>query len=258
MRNIIYFVLFLSFCSIKAQEIMTISKNDFNERGLIEKFFDASFNSQTNEFSWKPNFEERLNFGVSNNGKLYTKIDTILNYGSSKKFRTIVLNTFVKEENGEKENCHACSPILSLIIFEFDKENEYLNLRYFKKNVTHYGAWGEPYPVDILQFSEDEYLLVVNGGWSGQGVTSISKRFYYYGTEVLSVESYADNFGWTDDKNLQYKYETLIDLDKVKKTITLTKKGTEISEKTDLKVPVNKVEKYKFDEDYGTYIKICK
>lgn len=257
MKKIFTIICFALFLSANAQNTMTIKKNDFNIVSVISELFEAKHNDETKEFIWKPNFAEKLEFGVSSDGYLYTKLDTLLIYGKDKNLGTIVTSTYVKDENGEKENCHACSPSLSLITFKLDEARENLELLYFKKFVTKYGGWGEPAQVGFLQITDNDYCINVTSVWQGQGITIGYQNLYYFGENILNIDSHEDNFGATSNKNEQINYETVVSIDKVNKIITLNKKGTEISEKTNQKISINKIEKFRFDENYGKFIKIC-
>lgn len=257
MKKIYTIICFTLFLSANAQSKLKIKKNDFNIVSVISELFEAKQNNETKEFKWKPNFAEKLDFGVSSDSYLYTKIDTLLIYGKDKNLGTIVISTYVKDENGEKESCHACSPSLSLITFRLDENRENIELEYFKKFVCKYGGYGEPAEVSYLQITENDFCIQVSNEWQGQGITIGNKSLYYNGENILNIDSYEDNFGMTDDKNEQISYETIINIDKINKIITLTKKGTDKSEKTGKKIPINKIDKYRFDENYERYIKLC-
>lgn len=257
MKKIFTIICFAIFLSASSQNTITFKKKDFNIVSVISELFEAKHDDVTKEFIWKPNFAEKLEFGVSSDGYLYTKLDTLLVYGKDKSLGTIVTSTYVKDANGEKEDCHVCSPSLSLITFKLDETRENLELLYFKKFVTKYGSWGEPAQVGFLQISEDDFCINVSSEWQGQGITIGYQNLYYYGNNILNIDSYEDNFGSTSNKNEQISYETKVSVDKVNKIITLTKKGTEISEKTNKKILINKIEKFRFDENYGKFIKIC-
>jgi hypothetical protein len=47
-----------------------------------------------------------------------------------------------------------------------------------------------------------------------------------------------------------------MEVDKINRIITLTKKGTEISKKTGKKIPVNKITKYKINDNPVSIVKI--
>ena len=245
MKNIFTIFSLTIFLSINAQ---TFKISEYDLPKIVSELFDATYNRQTKEFIWKPNYAERIEFGVSTDGNLYTKIDTILTHNKKKDIVTIATSTYVKDENGEIESCHACSPILSLMSFKIDDARENLQLLYFKKFVGHNGSWGAPNPVEILQFSENDYFVMVNQFASGQGSSYNSISLYYEGNEVLHFDSSADNSGETDNVNKIYSWETSMKVDKINRIITLTKKGTEISEKTGKKIPVNKITKYKISD----------
>ena len=159
----------------------------------------------------------------------------------------------MKDENGEYESCHICSPSLSLITFKLDEGKENVELLYFKKFVSRIGSFGESTDVDILQISQDEYCVKESNEWVGQGSSYTYEHLYYYGEEILDIDTYGDN-----QDNLFNHYETIVSVDKINKIITLTKKEAGRNKKTNQKTTINTIEKYKFDDDNKKYVKICK
>lgn len=254
MKKIFTIIILLFYVSINAQDDITFKKTEGDSilPSIISKLFDAKFNEQTKEFIWKPNYAERLEFGVSHDGYLYTKLDKYLKYDNNN-FTTIVAYTYVKDENGEYESCHICSPSLSLITFKLDEGKENVELLYFKKFVSRIGSFGESTDVDILQISQDEYCVKESNEWVGQGSSYTYEHLYYYGEEILDIVTYGDN-----QDNLFNHYETIVSVDKINKIITLTKKEAGRNKKTNQKTTINTIEKYKFDDDNKKYVKICK
>lgn len=253
MKKYFTIIILLSYLMINAQNVISFKKSDFDLSNVISELFDAKFNTQTKEFIWKPNYAEKLEFGVSSDGYLYTKIDTILKYGVDKNIGTIVTNTYVKDENGKYQSCHACSPSLSLITFKLDEERENLELSYFKKFVSKFGSFGESASVSVLQISEEDYCIKVSNEWVGQGSSYSYEHLYYEGENILNIDSFGEN---PEEPN-KFHYITTIGVDKINKIITLTKKETRISKKTKQKIMINNIEKYKFDDYNYRYIKIC-
>jgi hypothetical protein len=246
-------ILFLS-VSISAQNNIKFKKSEADSLlpSIISELFDAKFNKQTNEFIWKPNYAERLEFGVSFDGFLYTKIDKYLKYNNNN-FSTIVAFTYVKDENGKYESCHACAPSLSLITFKLYEESENVELSYFKKFVAKIGSFGELPEVSVLQISEKDYCIKVSNEWVGHGSSYTYDHLYYEGENVLDIDTYGDN----PEGSNKFHYNTTINIDKINRIITLTKIEDGISKKSKQKISIYNTEKYKFDEYYYRYIKIC-
>lgn len=253
MKKYFTIITLLSYLMINAQNVISFKKSDFDLSNVISELFEAKFNAQTKEFIWKPNYAEKLEFGVSSDGYLYTKIDTILKYGVDENIGTIATNTYIKDENGKYESCHACSPSLSLITFKLDDERENLELSYFKKFVAKFGSFGESASVSVLQISEEDYCIKVSNEWVGQGSNYSYEHLYYEGENILNIDSFGEN---VEEPN-KFHYITTIGVDKINKIITLTKKETRISKKTKQKIMTNNIEKYKFDDYNYRYIKIC-
>ena len=265
MKNIFTIFSLTIFLSINAQ---TFKISEYDLPKIVSELFDAKYNRQTKEFIWKPNYAETgfgdlrtdgnlyTTSGGASDGNLYTKIDTILTHNKKKDIVTIATRTYLKYENGEIETCRQCSPILSLMSFKIDETRENLQLLYFKKNVVDNGSWGEPNPVEIIQFSENDYFVMLKYLESGHGDVNEYITLYYEGNEVLHFCSSSDNAGATYNVNKIYSWETSMKVDKINRIITLTKKGTDISEKTGKKIPVNKITKYKISDDPVSIVKI--
>ena len=254
MKTLLTIIILFFYVSLSAQDKINFKKADSELLlpSIISKLFDATFDEQANEFVWKPNYSEKLKFGVSKDGNLYTKLVKYLKYNDNL-FTTIVAYTYVKDENGKCETCHVCSPSLSLITFKLDENKENVELLYFKKFVSRIGSFGEPTDVDVLQISENDYCIVESNEWIGQGSSYIYEHLYYEGENVLDIDKYGDN---TDD--LKFHYETIISVDKKNSTITLTKKELDKTKKTNQKATSDIIEKYKFDDNNKKFIKICK
>ena len=193
MKNIFTIFSLTIFLSINAQ---TFKISEYDLPKIVSELFDATYNRQTKEFIWKPNYADNLSeFDVSTDGNLYTKIDTLLTHNKAKNIVTIATSTYVKDQNGEIESCHACSPMLSLMSFKIDDARENLQLLYFKKYVGQHGTWGEPAWVEILQFSENDYFVKVSEFQTGQGTSAGNEVLYYNGNEVLRFDSSNDDSG---------------------------------------------------------------
>lgn len=254
MKKIYTIIILFFYVYINAQDAIKFKKSEADSvlPSIISKLFDAKFNEQTKEFIWKPNYAERLQFGVSSDGYLYTKLDKYLKYDNNY-LTTIVAFTYVKDENGKHESCHVCSPSLSLITFKLDKEKENVELLYFKKFVSRIGSFGESTNIDILQISEDEYCIKESNEWASQGSSYTYEHLYYNGENILDIDKYGNN-----SDNLNFHYETIISVDKNKKIITLTKKEVDRNKKTNLKTTIDTIEKYRFDDNIKKFVKICK
>lgn len=217
-----------------------------------------SINAQTfkiSEYDFPKIVSELFKLGVSTDGDSYTQIDTIFTHNKKKDIVTIAISTHVLDENGEIENCHACGPILSLMSFKIDDARENLQLLYFEPFVGNHGNWGQLSSIEIVQFSENDYFVKVSDFQSGQGSSFGGEFLYYNGNEVLYFESSASIDDWNGGGGY-VSWETTMNVDKINRIITLTKKGTEFSEKTRKIIPVNKITKYKISGDPITIVKI--
>ena len=70
---------------------------------------------------------------------------------------------------------------------------------------------------------------------------------YEDGYNLLTFTAYEDNSGTTDDKSKLYEFNTKIVVDDVNGKLILTKKGTEVNDKTKKVIKVNQIIIYKFE-----------
>lgn len=256
--NQLFLILFLlcAFTKIVAQEIIFDEKAAQSE--IISKLFEGKWNVTSEECAWKPNISEKFQFGESYNGLLYTKIDTAFNYKTSyTTYFVLIASTYIKEEGGRYETCHACSPSLSIIKLAHNNEQKQLRLESFNKFVSKYGSYGLPSDVSLFYIGGDDYCIKVDDVYAGQGETEGYTTLYYEGNNILSFSSYGDNRGTDATEFDPYEYETSIFVDKEHKKLLLNKKGTDIidSAETSKVVTVNETITYEFKN--GIFEKLC-
>jgi len=242
---------------IRAQYSYSVPKKSFDPKTVIAHCFDAKYNKDNDEWVWQPNFAEKLDFGVSADGNLYTTLDTILYYTPKHEQFAMVLYTYTKDEKGQKDAAHISAPALGIIGFNLNPTTGNYDLTYCKKFEASVGGYGEGGQVSLLQVGDDAYAVKVDWGYTGQGITTTYATLYLEGEGVLSYTSGEDNGGWTDNEAERYAYDTQLKVDKAKKTITLIRTGTEINEKTNKKVPVHQTTSYQYDEDTMQYVRVC-
>lgn len=245
-------------CSIPkltSEDVVTIS----GEQNIITTLYQGQWSSQ-NECVWKPNYEERLNMGLSDNGFLYSKLEEQFTYKTDySEVILLIVGTYTKTDN-EYNDCFACSPAIGIIKLEkYNGNDNVYKVSSFRKNVTSYsteyggGGFGG---IRLIYLGKDIYILEASqsaskGGCNNTTTTLLSTD----GDLLLSYESGADNEGAVEGDSGLYKNETKMFIDKNKGIITFHKKGTDIQYSKDLStskiVPVNKISKYMVTE-YGT------
>ena len=228
-----------------------ISKNGIKDMTWIAALFDATYDRDSSEFVWQPNFSEQIDFKVENGKKLFTRIDTIFYHGENKESFTIALSTSTKEESFNADDYVGMGwrpqEMVSLISCFLNYDKTQYQLSYFKKFVTTI----EP---------DDSYSLIeMNNGmnffmvnrippfWGG--IYRENVDLFHEGIESLSFDSGYNDGGAGGGED----WRTDFVVDKAKMTITLTKKGVyESSSGKNMKQ--TKVEKYKVDDSDGKVI----
>ncbi len=242
-------------CSIpklNAEELLTLS----GEENIIATLYQGRWNSK-NECVWKPDYEERLSMGLSDDDFLYSKLEEQFTYKTDySEVVLLIVGTYTKRD-GTYDNCFACSPTIGIIKLEkYNGNDNIYKVSSFRKNVTSYStedAGGGMGGISLIHLGKDIYILEVSqsagqGGYNNTITTLLSTE----GDLLLSYESDADNEGAVDGEDHLYKNETKMLIDKNKGMITLHKKGTDIQYSKDLStskiVPVNKITKYMVTE----------
>ena len=237
--NSTYFILAIfNFFSLSAQ-----IDYKFNAEVMVESYLNAKYNYQTKEFVWKPSKKEIEDFGVSDDGYLYSKIHDIYSYGGN--FKTIVIDTYIKNDEGYIYSCHSCSPFFGLLTFKVSKDNETTENIYFERLIGQYGEYGKPGKIGILQITNKDYCIKVDNSVYNTGTFEKTTYLYYEGKFVLE---YITESSYEGSPSLSHSYKTNVKVDKINGVITLVKKGTEYNETKGKVIAVNKTLKYKFTE----------
>ncbi len=213
--------------SAAAQEIEFLPTD--SPQHIIATLFEGKFDAQQKACRWKPNLSERLQFGESFDGMLYTELDTIFEHRSTYgTVRLLLTATYFKESEEEYAACHFCAPVLSIIeLFKNDDSNHW-NVVYFEKYTMPYGAWGNAGEVALIQLGEEWYAVEVSSTYTGQGVTENIATWYTGGKEILSYIKYADNMGMVENEADAYQYNTTATADKNLLSVVLHKTGTDM------------------------------
>jgi len=144
---------------------------------------------------WKPSPAEKDSSNISTDGFFHTRLDTILNYADSgKNTAVIIFGTYKFDKNGMAD-CHACAPIVSVAIAQWNDKGNWQVLK-FIKNFGEHGSWGGQPTYRIAKFGGNCFL-VEDWGYTSQGETSSWKRFWHLSSLVESLQ-----IGGEDDSGL--------------------------------------------------------
>ncbi|MDX1908160.1 MAG: hypothetical protein SF053_14080 [Bacteroidia bacterium] len=242
-------------CPSWAQEI--VFAPDVSDRELLETLFEGVWNRQDAECVWAPNLAERLQFGGTEDGFLYTQVDTSFNYETSDgRYRRVITSTY-RKLGGEKEFCHACAPVISEIELRYDPEASTYSLDSFGKYVTSSGSWGDMGRVSLQPIGKDIYCTRLDGAYDANGILSESITLIYQGRVVLQLFPAGDNEGTALAESDVYHFESDVRIDKARQILILHTIGTEPVDTDGLfrVVPVNRIIRYQFTD--GVFEKMC-
>lgn len=249
-------ILFFIFAALFSGTICAQFEFDIRQSNefIVATCFDSKWDKTTNSCIWKPSFYEQWQFNEKGTPTMRTKIDTFIDHTETEykdekvRYRTIVTYTHGKYTT----ECHACSPLTSIIVLRINNKTKKWELVNFNKYAPVGGSWGERPTVSAIDISDEIKLIKFEMGNSGQGITTTNTAIFALGNEVLSEETFFTNGGETDDPEKRCAFNTEITIDKTKQQITLHKKGTQCVYDNDERkvVPIDKRKTYQYESGY--------
>lgn len=184
---------------VSGQTEKTFTTLDY--KTVMTRLFDiTNFNAQ-HEALWKPNYSERINMLVSDDGFCHTALDTSMYFNSGDIKHAVMIFSTSEYQGGMKASCHACAPTLSMATFTREKDGIW-QLVQFKKDFIGFGAWGKRLGrFGIEKLGKDFYCLKAQTGIDSnqgyeRGVTTFySLNGYEQYHEVFSFVYYDSNEG---------------------------------------------------------------
>jgi hypothetical protein len=226
---------------------------------IVAKLFDGKIQAgNPKEVVWKPNTAEYFRFGVSDNGLLYTVVDTTFSRTvDSERTLIIATATYKKSEEYDFRSCHTCGPVLSLILMDDDPKSTQYRVRYIMKYITEYGTYSAPDDLSLLEMESGFALLVIDWTRNGQGESYSGKDFYFDGQLVFSVTTHAYNDNVFNGPGA-YEYDTAMAVNPATGVFTFTEHGTAPNAEGKV-VTVNQTTNYRFDANTnsGIFEKLC-
>lgn len=179
------------------------------DRDVLSVLFESdSFVDSTREIVWRPDTEERTKFNVSDDGNVYTSLDTILYWAN----RALVITKTrgVWFERGERRgytNCCACGVNYSAALFTKDGSRWQLNI--FQKIFFDGGENGDDsstFRIDaygITEYGHRRKCLVYRKPWIHEGHGG-----YWVGIErIFSIEEGPERYHLSDRISPLLTYE---------------------------------------------------
>jgi len=234
---------------------------------LLSWLFDADTFATNGEALWEPlTFADELSANLSDDGWMHTRVDTLLYYTSFDIERAVAVFETLHYERGEISDCPACGAQISVAIF--DKTGEGLwSIGRFAKHLVSLGGNGYGGEIGLAQLGENQTCLSLEMSWMGQGVYSEYLSFLNLEDleKVFNLVIHEDNMGgFAEESERTYAFDRAIQLLPTVETVTgwwefdLVTQGTQPDKDVERAVPANTVERYAFNWETGTYMKVCR
>ena len=236
----------------------------FDKINILKRLFDSQYINDKNEVLWKPNYYERMNFIISDDGYCHTTIDTLISYNSI--YKLIVFST-----TKDGFDCHACSPLISIAtIFKDDKGVWTIDL--FEKNFSEFGSSGNTGSYGVERLGDNLYCLKLHHNIDGnQGEFEGWEEFYaidYYfpgdftsNTDIRNWEPLKNVFSYRYYYSVNGSYEKYANVPDENATIKIIySKGKNIQYKIQLITKKSEketvIENFNYSNKKGIYVLI--
>ncbi len=256
------------FCAILASAQIerpeTFDLEDHND--LLARLFDADTMAENGEALWEPlTFVDEISANISDDDWMHTRLDSLLFYAAFNVERAVAVFETLRYNRGEVSDCQSCGAQISVAIFDKAVDGKW-HIERFSKHFTSLGAFGSGGQVGLAQFSENQWCLTLQMAWSGQGIYSEYLSFLNLEDleKVFNLVIHEDNMGvLAEDPERIYAFDKAIHLLPTVETVTgwwefdLVTQGTQPDHDIERAVPANTVERYAFNWETGTYMKVC-
>ncbi|MCC7245518.1 MAG: hypothetical protein IT269_07560 [Saprospiraceae bacterium] len=235
---------------------------------LLSVFFDSRQFAPTGHVLWQPaNFEENISMDRSADGWVHTRIDTILYYSTfGIKRAVVVFETLEFDAENHVLDCHACDAKLSVAVFTASEGGRWQVDR-FQKHFTSLGSDGQNGELDLTRFGPETWCLTMRMDWYSQGVYGEYVSFYDLDNlqKVFNFVEHEDNsgaFGDVPERNYaldkSIHFLTNVDSPSGWWEFDLVARGTQPDDDILRAVPANLVERYAYNWETNTYMKVCR
>ncbi|MDO8365798.1 MAG: hypothetical protein Q7T20_03295 [Saprospiraceae bacterium] len=258
----------LVLCTMLASAQTEISETfDLEDHAyLLSLLFDADTFSAEGEALWEPyTYADELLANLSDDGWMHTRLDTLLFYTAFDIERAVAIFETVHYERGVISDCHACGAQISVAIFDKTEHGRW-SIERFAKHLTSLGGGGYGGEIGLAQLGENQTCLSLEMSWMGQGVYAEFLSFLNLEDleRVFNLVIHEDNMGVLGEaSDRTYSFDRAIQLLPTVETVTgwwefdLVTQGTQPDNDVERAVPANTVERYAFNWETGTYMKVC-
>ena len=170
--------------------------------------YEALFNAEAHNgwCQWKPTPAEKDSSNVSTDGFCHTRLDTILNYSDSGINKAVIIFGTYKFDKDGFADCHACAPMVSVAVAQWNGVSNWLVLK-FIKNFGYHGSYGQQPKYDIARFGRKCFLFE-DWAYLAQGCQDSWKIFWHLPSLVTSLE-----IGGEDDSGAKEDAKTVTSWD---------------------------------------------
>lgn len=198
-----------------------VQVKNLEPRTVLTTLFESTNYSSQRGIGWKPRIDDRINFNPSDDGYLYTRIDTVMYfsdlYSQSPNDRAAVILYTNAWYGNEVSSCHACAPEMGVAIFTRLEKSWVLTT--FVRDIGQFGGWGEPGEASLFPLGPDQMGLMIESGYTGQGYTesymSIFDLGWYDGVpKVLFLKNYANGPAGCEEECTEEWCENYYDIER--------------------------------------------
>jgi len=238
-----------------------------NTEEMLLLLFDADSIADNGEALWVPmSFADELSAHISDDDWVHTRFDTLLYYESYGVERAVAVFETLRYQNGAVNDCDFCGAQISIAIFERNMNGRW-EIERFNKHFTTLGVDGFGAEAGLARFGENQWCLTLGTTWAGQGLygeylTLLNLEDL---NKVFNLVVHEDNLGALgNEPERTFAFDKALHLlpgietDSGWWEFDLVTQGTQLDNDVDRAVPANIVERYAYNWETGTYMKVCR
>lgn len=234
---------------------------------LLLLLFDADSITADGEALWEPiSFADQLSAHVSDDDWVHTRLDTVLYFDAYGVERAVAVFETLRYQNGIVSDCELCGAQISIAIFERNMDDRW-EIESFQKHFTTIGVDGYGAETGLARFGDNQWCLTLATTWVGQGIygeylTILNLEDL---SRVFNLVVHEDNLGILgSEPERTFAFDKALHLlpgietDSGWWEFDLVTQGTQLDNDVDRAVPANTVERYAYNWETGTYMKVCR
>jgi hypothetical protein len=161
------------------------------------------------------------------------------------KKRKHIVSVIEKTNHNQNYDCRSCQPDYYLMEVSLSKNDKDVKVIYNKKVDAPITEDDIENQFEVIRIKDGKHILIHQGSYSYQGITSAKISVFYNGNKILEVDP---SYEGSEDDNTWY-YQTMVSYDTNKGMIQFRRKGTIMDLYTKHIDTIDSVETYKFTND---------